>query len=184
MNEAELMSIWPREPQPGNRGAVVVLAHSNPKVRGSLAAAFRSMGYLVVEAVDGLKLVEWLADLLLTDADGLLPDLIVADGELPGRSGELLLADLRAAGWRTPFILTGVRATEAARCNGEGEGRVCLFAHRFESDDLLTAACNLLEEGKGLAHHRRPPWRRLATRASTCPAEVGPARPAPSQGSS
>lgn len=128
----------------------VVIAHSDPGVRSLLAAVLKKDGYGVFRVADGIELLEWLADRLLEDETLGMPDIIVAEIDLPGRRGIDILADLRGSGWSTPFIFTAGPEDHAMVVNAERLGPVAVFEAPFEIDDFRTSAYCLASPDKQL----------------------------------
>jgi len=141
---------WPEETDHHqvSTTARLVVAFPNADQRIPLVRAFRHCGCEVYEVSDGNELVEWLGEMLLQNPAKPGPDLIVADMDLPGRQGSMLLSDLRAAGWNTPFILTGSGCHNDSRAQALDCGRVVLFEPEFDVDDLVTAAYFLLDHDR------------------------------------
>ncbi len=85
--------------------ARVILAEDDKALRDVLAAVLRKAGYEVVEAADGTRLVDLMADELLQRDHLDAYDLIISDVRMPGWTGLEVLRSLRAAGDRTPVLL-------------------------------------------------------------------------------
>jgi CheY-like chemotaxis protein len=118
----------------------VVIAHSDPGIRTLLAAVLKKDGYCVFKVTDGIELLEWLADRLLDDKAPGMPDIIVAEINLPGRRGIDILADLRGSGLSTPFIFTVRPEDDAMTANARRLGSVAMFQTPFDIDDFRTSA--------------------------------------------
>jgi DNA-binding response OmpR family regulator len=122
----------------------VVVAHSDPELLGRITTALSRDGYRVCSTPDGLDLLDWLADTMLES--GRRPGLIVAELSLPGRRGLDLLADLRFAGWSTPFILVARRGERDLAAHARRLGSAVVFESPFDIDDLRTAVAILLDQ--------------------------------------
>ena len=85
--------------------ARVILAEDDKALRDVLAAVLRKAGYEVVEAADGTRLVDLMADELLQRDHLDVYDLIISDVRMPRWTGLEVLRSLRAAGDRTPVLL-------------------------------------------------------------------------------
>jgi len=88
-------------------GLRVALAEDNDELRELLAGRLRRAGHLVMELEDGFELM----DALLDRAH--LPDVVVTDVRMPGRSGLSVLEEARRLGVRTPFLVLTAFASEA-----------------------------------------------------------------------
>jgi DNA-binding response OmpR family regulator len=77
----------------------IIVAEDDREMRRLIADTLTAEGYVVDEAPDGPK--------LLTQIIGAEPpvDLVISDHRMPLSSGLQVLAGLRYAGWRLPFIL-------------------------------------------------------------------------------
>ena len=132
------------------QGARVLLGLSDGELRDELAVRLERDGHVVATAADGVELLERLADRVLEEPDRPWPDIVVADADLPGRAGIDLLADLRAVGWPTPFVLTA-RPGDPALVDAESRyDGLAIFEEPFEVPDILTAVAVLLH-GVGVA---------------------------------
>jgi DNA-binding response OmpR family regulator len=141
--------------------ARLLIAHTDPQLRSLLASQFGHNGWVVHQFEDGKKLLDWLSDDLLHHGGPGRSDLIVADVRLPGRKGHELLADLRLAGWSTPFILTTKARSRYPAAKIRKHKRAFVFEAPFEIDDLVTASYYLLDrapvDGDRRAVPRRSP---------------------------
>ncbi len=104
----------PQGPRATRQPRCVLLAEDDYDFRLLLAAAFRSWGYDVIEARDGLQLGALLESQLLAPPHRSAVDLVVADIRMPGRSGLLALAELREHNWSTPVVLMSAFSDAAA----------------------------------------------------------------------
>ena len=144
------MAEWPEEADldqtPSTARLVVAFPTADKRI--PLVRAFRNCGCEVYEVCDGNEMIEFLGEMLLQNPGKPGPDLIVADMDLPGRQGSMLLSDLRAAGWNTPFILTGSGGNNDTWTQAMNCGRVVIFEPEFDVDDLVTAAYFLLDHAR------------------------------------
>ncbi len=83
-------------PAPGDGRLRIVLVEDEDEIRDSTAALLRHLGHEVLEAVDAEQAVKLIAE---------TPDVLIADVQLPGMSGDLLAAQARtmAPGIRIVF---------------------------------------------------------------------------------
>jgi DNA-binding response OmpR family regulator len=87
---------------------VVLLAEDDPKMRGLLALALRHDGYTVIEAEDGIQLLEQIRLLVrgIDDAGDTNPrTMIVSDHRMPKCNGIDALVALRREEYKLPFLL-------------------------------------------------------------------------------
>ena len=91
----------PSVPEP--RSLRILLAEHDHHIRRLIALVLRGDGHFVVEAIDGGKLLDVVASLLLDHRRHY--DLIVSEQRLPGIQGLSALSALRTAGDATPFVL-------------------------------------------------------------------------------
>src|SRR5688500_5273876 len=103
MDEPQVMSARPR----------VFIAEDDPDQRALIEHALAKDGYEVIEANDGLELLDRLQDALETPID--MPDLIITDIVMPMFSGMAILEALRHSNWVTPVIIVSARHDEELR---------------------------------------------------------------------
>jgi CheY-like chemotaxis protein len=116
----------------------VLLADDDELFRHMVAWTLRAEGYDVVEAEDGMELVDQLASSLLGKKDEPI-DLILTDVRMPGWSGVQVMASLRATDWAIPVIVvTAYRSPEVER-EAYRLGAAALFHKPCELRDLLAA---------------------------------------------
>lgn len=85
------------------RGRVrVLVAEDDAEARLAMARALRADGYHVDEIADGRELD--LRLLLDSMGRGRLPDIIVTNMAMPGRSGLRVIEGIRERGWSTPVV--------------------------------------------------------------------------------
>lgn len=88
---------------PTPRRPRVLVAEDHGLLRRAIKIALERDGYDVIEAADGVELVEKLHETTL--AGDPAPDLILSDQGLPQASGLEVLNGLREAQWPLPFVL-------------------------------------------------------------------------------
>lgn len=130
------MELMLRHGRPTSRPVSVVLAEDHDELRELLARALEADGALVTAVPDGEA-----ASMQLATHD--LPDVLVTDVRMPGRTGIELLRDIRRKGCSIPVVLiTGfgdtVDASEVAALGG-----AVVLEKPFDFDDLRTALRNL-----------------------------------------
>ncbi|MBN2304799.1 MAG: response regulator [Anaerolineae bacterium] len=118
--------------------ARVLLVDDSADTRHFLADVLRPAGYDVLTAASGEE--------GFTLARDLLPDLIIADHQMPGQTGLDMLAALREQDIRLPFILITAQGSEelAARALRLGVGDYLIKP--FDVGDLIKATKRVLAE--------------------------------------
>jgi CheY-like chemotaxis protein len=121
----------------------VIVAEDEADVRQLVAVALRGLGYDIIEARNGVELLDELGDVLLNgDLTG-CPDVIISDIRMPGLTGLEILAGLRQAEWPTAIVLMTAYADHDTRQEAVRLGADALFAKPFDIDDLMTAVVNM-----------------------------------------
>ncbi len=101
----------------------VLLADDDPDLRGLLSLTLRRAGYDVVEAADGVELLDRSeATIAKRDYFGV----IVADVNMPGLTGLDVLAALRCTSWTTPVILITAFGDPATKAEADDLGATVL----------------------------------------------------------
>jgi CheY-like chemotaxis protein len=126
--------------------ARILVAHGDPVLRHRLASALRLYGYAVHEFVNGIDVLQFVADAPLDLDDPCGVDLIIADIRLPGWTGADLLAELRYEGWSTPFLLTAKGGNKKLTASVKKLGMVAVFEEPLDVKDVLVAATRILED--------------------------------------
>ena len=127
-------------PEPsGPSAGRVLLAEDDREFRRLIAKTLRNDGYEVVEADDGVALLEQYASALLADGDlNDVFDLIVTDVRMPGWTGLTILDGLRSAGCNTPAIVMTAFGSDALRAGASRLGAV-VIDKPFDLDELRQA---------------------------------------------
>jgi CheY-like chemotaxis protein len=94
----------PKSESTKERKRRVLLAEDDPDMRRLLAARLRAAGHHVVEASDGVGIVDVIESMVWSEPPDAF-DVIVSDVHMPGLSGLDVLAALRCSGLPTPVIL-------------------------------------------------------------------------------
>lgn len=128
--------------------ARVLLAMSDSRARHNLARGLRAEGYEVVEASNGLQLLERLASGIVATLGRGLPDVVVTDADMGGLAGLDVLVGMR----RT---LTSVALLVLA---DPGDAQAHADAARAGAAAVLDAPPGILELSRAL-HALRPPTR-------------------------
>ncbi|MCW5890478.1 MAG: response regulator [bacterium] len=101
----------------------VLLADDDPDLRRLLSLTLRRAGYDVVEAGDGVELLDRLES---TVAKRDYFGVIVADVNMPGLTGLDVLAALRCTSWTTPVILITAFGDPATKAEADDLGAMLL----------------------------------------------------------
>lgn len=113
-----------------------LLAEDDAKLRSIFRRALEQVGYEVLEATDGLDLVDRIGAAFLAGAP---PAFVVADHRMPRARGLDVLLGLRAARWSLPVILVTAFADDALRA-AAGRLGAQVLEKPFDLDDLCAAA--------------------------------------------
>ncbi len=119
-------------------GEMILLAEDHRYVREIMAATLRHVGYEVVQAEDGLALL----DHYQAHRDRLR--LVIADLDLPGCSGLDGLRQLRARGARLPAIL--ITGTDSRDLSDQLDRETLLLRKPFQMATLARLVYSLLHE--------------------------------------
>jgi len=133
----------------------VLVAEDDFELRRMMVRALRKDGYEIVEAIDGIELLERVADTLF-DTSGRLFDVIVTDIRMPGWSGMQVLHGFRGKTDMTPVILVTAFGDEQTHRLAHELGAVCVLDKPFDMDDLRMVVLNTLNEHAGSSEVRPP----------------------------
>ena len=132
-----------------NFSTTVAIGIEDPFGREDLAKILVGDGFRVLAFDNGLDMLEYFGDILLLGVEEVLPDLVVIEACLPGRTGLDLLADLRYGGWYTPFVMITSgdekKLFEDARKLGVAAPNVTVLEAPYEIDTLRASVFFLLE---------------------------------------
>ena len=122
----------------------VLLAEEDRETRRLIASALRRDGHQVLEARDGVKLLELIGEALVDREGAGVPDIIISDIRLPRRSGLEVLAGLRREDWTTPVIL--IAPFKDAETNAEAYrlGADVVLETPLDVDDVRLAVRTLI----------------------------------------
>ncbi len=116
----------------------VVLAEDDREMRMLLAAALRKAGYDVVEALDGVDLLDCIAWVVERRSDW-SETVLVSDVRMPAMGGLEVLARLRSMGWPGPIILITAFGDEATHDLARRLGASRVLDKPFDLDVLCDA---------------------------------------------
>ena len=115
----------------------LVVAEDDVETRCLLAAQLRKRGYEVVEARDGVELLDRLE---ATATRKELPfDAIISDIYMPGLGGFDVLAALSCARWQTPFILITAHGNQDTYAEARVLGAAAVLEKPFDVGELQAA---------------------------------------------
>jgi CheY-like chemotaxis protein len=126
----------------GVRRPRVIVAEDERDVRRMVAVALRGFGYDIVEARNGVELLDQLGDALLDGDVSARPDVIVSDIRMPGLTGMEILAGLRQSSWPTAIVLMTAYADRDLREEARRLGVDAFFEKPFDIEDLVTVVLN------------------------------------------
>ena len=121
-------------------GLRVLVADDDDALRGVVADALRSDGYVVVEARDGLEGMALLNDSMSDPLTRL--DVVVADVRMPNLSGLGMLEQLRHTGVRLPVVMITGFYPNSVEVVAKRLGALGVLRKPFDLDDLRTALMN------------------------------------------
>ena len=121
----------------------VLLGEDDADTRRLLAWALRVAGYDVVEAGDGLEVLDEMDSSIRQNCSRPF-GVIVLDVNMPFLTGLDLLAALRSAQWVTPVILITAFGDEAIRAEARELGAFAILEKPSDLDELRTAVLRTL----------------------------------------
>jgi CheY-like chemotaxis protein len=130
----------------GPRKANVLVAEDDPDMRRLVAAVLRGAGHRVVEATDGMQILDRI-EATIWSARPHPFDVIVTDVHMPGLSGLDVLAALRCTRWTTPVILVTAFGDAETRSEAQALGAIEVLDKPFKPDELKTAVSRALAPG-------------------------------------
>jgi len=119
-------------------GARVLVAEDDFDMRAMIAAALRADGYSVVEAANGIELLDAIAVGLISGRSEDAFDVVLSDVRMPRVNGIDVITRLREASWTVPVIIMTASGDETflARLSELG---IRLLEKPFDLDDLRDA---------------------------------------------
>ncbi len=107
-------------------------------MRSMIHQVLTRAGHTVVALEDGFELSDYL-DLVLAQGGPGVPDLILSDVRMPGRTGLEVLARVRQKGLRCPVLLLSAFADEPTREEARRLGAKALLDKPVDMDELKAA---------------------------------------------
>jgi CheY-like chemotaxis protein len=117
--------------------ARVVVVDDDEDMRVLVATTLRHAGMEVIEARNGLQVLDYVMSLARSHAAQ--PDLIVSDARMPGVNGLSLLESLRASGSSVPVVFMTAFGGEGFRENAERLGAAQILEKPLEAATLAAA---------------------------------------------
>ncbi len=117
----------------GAHTRTIVVAEDDQEMRRLIAGTLREEGYTVLEAADGMQLLDCIEHAART---GRSLAAIVSDLRMPWLSGMDVLAVLRAASATVPLILITAFGDEATHAEGRELGAAAVLDKPFDMDEL------------------------------------------------
>ena len=134
-------------PSPGPRASTgpvtILLAEDDDAFRDLLASALRDDGHVVLEARNGLELLDEIEACVRSPRRPPI-GLIISDVRMPEFSGLDVLGAIRCAAWRTPGILITAFGSPETHAEAEEMGALLTLDKPFDLDVLRAAVQEVL----------------------------------------
>ena len=116
----------------------VLVAEDDADMRRLVATVLRMAGHKVVEAKDGMEVLDRLESTIWSERPDLF-DVIVSDIQMPGLSGLDVLASLRCAYWNTPVVLITAFGDDETRAEALDLGAAAVLDKPLDPTSLRAA---------------------------------------------
>ena len=127
------------EPLPVTK--TIMTVDDSPSMRMLLRAALTDLGYLVVEAEDGVHALETLSNFEPDEE----PDLLITDINMPRMDGFGLIENVRAEGRRTlPILVLTTESSDEKKQRARNAGATGWIVKPFHPDKLAAAIRRVL----------------------------------------
>jgi CheY-like chemotaxis protein len=123
----------------------ILVAEDDLAMRRLMAAALRTAGHRVIEASDGVDVLDRMESTIWADRQDAI-GLIVSDMAMPALSGLDVLAALRSAEVRTPFILITAFGDDLVRAEAKALGASAVLDKPLDIEQLRSAVDAALRE--------------------------------------
>lgn len=127
------------------KGRRVLIAEDDEEMRQILAMTLRSDGFEVIEARNGLELLDHVAPWLAGQEPPEPIDVIISDVQMPCLTGMEILEGLSEVRRKPAIILMTAFGDAHTHATARGLGAAATFDKPFNLDDLRTALFNLKE---------------------------------------
>ncbi len=114
----------------------IFVVEDDPSIRFGLEEILRAEGYFVISCEDGSVALEGIGEAL--------PDLVILDVMLPGKSGYEIAAGLRKTGCRIPILMLTAKGQEMDKVAGLNSGADDYVTKPFGIGELLARVNALL----------------------------------------
>jgi CheY-like chemotaxis protein len=123
----------------------ILVAEDDDTLRRLITAVLRDDGYEVIEASDGLALLDGIGEAVARYGGGKRAvSLIVSDIRMPELDGLDVLTALRCSSWGTPVILMTAFSSAETRLEARRLGALVVLNKPFALDELRTLVCRTL----------------------------------------
>ncbi len=119
----------------------IVVVEDDASIRFGLEEVLRAEGYQVDSCAEGGSAVEKISSLL--------PDLVILDVMLPGKSGYRIAEELRTGGCRIPILMLTAKGQEIDKVVGLNSGADDYVTKPFGLNELLARVRALLRRAEG-----------------------------------
>ena len=131
---------------PASQRPRILVAEDSYEMRRLIATTLDAQGYDVVEARDGMELLDLIEASAIHGSDERYAA-VVSDVRMPWLSGMDVMAILNAASWPTPMILITAFGDEETHAEGDELGAVAVLDKPFEMEELTTILARLVAGG-------------------------------------
>jgi DNA-binding response OmpR family regulator len=133
----------------------ILLAEDDREMRHILAWELRLAGYDVVEAQNGVQLLDLLESSII-QARLFSVDMIISDIRMPGVSGLRVLEDLRRHDAHTPVVLITAFGDQQTHAEARRLGAAAVFDKPFDVDEFCAAVRGIVPPRPEIAEDTAP----------------------------
>ena len=124
----------------------ILVAEDSYEMRRLIATTLDAHGYDVVEARDGMELLDLIEASALRGSEDRYAA-VISDVRMPWLSGMDVMAILNAASWPTPMILITAFGDDETHAEGNELGAIAVLDKPFEMEELTTILGRLVAGG-------------------------------------
>jgi CheY-like chemotaxis protein len=125
------------------RPPTILIAEDDPEMRTMLACTFKEAGYDVIEAENGVQVLDYLGSSRL-HGHLVKIDLLITDVRMPGVDGLHILGDLRSYDRQIPVVLITAFGSPELHSEANRLGATAVLDKPFDFTHLQTVVCSLL----------------------------------------